>query len=249
MLANHCSDPAQRPPAAKPAGPGSAADGRAPAHTAVSSPPCSCGFLGGLPSEQAADRRQGTTALQGVPAERAAALWRARQLGRPELRPHCPLAAGLGADGCQPGRPGPPRAGHLLIHPGLRLCQHGPHGCAMGPLHVPGQRGTDLVRGRTGHQGGRYSGPQGRYTEPKGLLAAGASEQTVFLHEFRKDHPFLRLWGHCWSHSAQTQGPPASGVTLILLGVSGPHLRPRCPPPVLEDCVMGGVERPGDQGH
>lgn len=56
---------------------------------------------------------------------------------------------------------------------------------------------------------------------------------------------FLRLWGHCWSHSAQTQEPPASGVTLILLGVSRLHLRPRCPPPVLEDCAMGGVEHLG----
>lgn len=166
------------------------ADGWAPAHTALSFLPSSCGILGGLPSEQAADRRQGTAALQAVPTKRAAALRRARQLGRPELRPHRALAAGLVSDGCQPGRPGPPRAGHLLVHPGLRLRQYGPHGCALGPLHVPGQRGTDLVRGHTGHQGGRHSGPQGRYAEPKGLLAAGASEQTVFLHEFRKDHPF-----------------------------------------------------------
>ena len=125
----------------------------APAHTALSSLPSSCGILGGLPSEQAADRRQGTAALQGVPAERAAALRRASQLGCPELRPHHPLAAGLVSHGCQPGRPGSPRAGHLLVHPGLRLRQYGPHGCTLGPLHVPGQRGTDLVRGRMGHLG------------------------------------------------------------------------------------------------
>ena len=144
------------------------ADGCAPAHTAPSSLPSSCGILGGLPSEQAADRRQGTAALQGVPAERAAALRRASQLGCPELCPHRPLAAGLVSHGCQPGRPGSPWSGHLLIHPGLWLRQYGPHGCTLGPLHVPGQRGTDLVRGRMGHLGGRHSdsGPQGRYAEP-----------------------------------------------------------------------------------
>uniref|UniRef100_A0A8D1T665 Lipase maturation factor n=1 Tax=Sus scrofa TaxID=9823 RepID=A0A8D1T665_PIG len=101
------------------------------------------GLLGGLPAEQAADWRQGAAALQGLPEARAAALPRAR-LGRRQLHPHRPLAAGLDSHGLQPGRPGAPRAGHLLFRLGLRLCQHGPHGCSLAPLHVPGQRGADL---------------------------------------------------------------------------------------------------------
>ena len=116
----------------------------------LSSFPSSCGILGGLPSEQAADWRQGTAALQSVPEECAAALPWASQLGNRELCPHRPLAAGLVSHGLQPGCAGSSRPGHLLFHPGLRLCQYGSHGCSLGPLHIPGQRGADLVRGKDG---------------------------------------------------------------------------------------------------
>ena len=138
--------------------------------------------------------------MQDVPAERAAALRGASQLGRPELRPHRPLATGLVSHGCQPGRPGSPWAGHLLVHPGLRLRQYGPHGCPLGPLHVPGQRGTDLVRGWMGHLGGRHGdlGPQGRYAEPS--KASWHQERVSKLSSYmssEKTTCFLRLWGHC----------------------------------------------------
>lgn len=108
----------------------------------------SCGILGGLSSEQAADRRQRTPALQSVPEECAAVLPGAGWLGRRELCPDHPLAAGLVTHGLQPGCPRTARVGHLIFHPGYRLCQYGSHDCALGPLHVPGQCGTDLVRGK-----------------------------------------------------------------------------------------------------
>lgn len=78
------------------------------------------------------------------------------------------------------------------------------------------------------------SGPQGHYAEPS--KASWQRERVSKLSSYmssEKTAHFLRLWGHCWLHSAQTQEPPASGVTLILLGVPRPHLRPCCPPPAL----------------
>lgn len=108
----------------------------------------SCSILGGFTSEQAADWRQRTPTLQSVPAECAAALPGAGGLGCCELCPDHPLAAGLVTHGLQPGCPRTARVGHLIFHHGYWLCQYGSHDCALGPLHVPGQCGTDLVSGK-----------------------------------------------------------------------------------------------------
>uniref|UniRef100_A0A7N5JVW7 Lipase maturation factor n=1 Tax=Ailuropoda melanoleuca TaxID=9646 RepID=A0A7N5JVW7_AILME len=115
-----------------------------------SSPPtggCSLsrGVPGGFPSEQAADRRPGPAALPHVPEERAAVFSGPSRLGRRELRANRALAAGLVTHGLQPGRPRTSRVGRLIFRPGHRLCQYGAHGHSLGSLHVPGQRGTDLV--------------------------------------------------------------------------------------------------------
>uniref|UniRef100_A0A7N5JCT1 Lipase maturation factor n=1 Tax=Ailuropoda melanoleuca TaxID=9646 RepID=A0A7N5JCT1_AILME len=103
------------------------------------------GVPGGFPSEQAADRRPGPAALPHVPEERAAVFSGPSRLGRRELRANRALAAGLVTHGLQPGRPRTSRVGRLIFRPGHRLCQYGAHGHSLGSLHVPGQRGTDLV--------------------------------------------------------------------------------------------------------
>lgn len=107
----------------------------------------SCGVLSGFPPEQTADRRQGTAALQSVPEECTAVLPGPGRLGRTELCAHCALAAGLVSHGREPGRPRASGAGHLGLCAGHRLRQLASHGCALDPLHVPGQRGTGLVSG------------------------------------------------------------------------------------------------------
>lgn len=138
------------------------------AHAAPSSLPSSCGILGGLPSEQAADWRQGTAAVQGRTCsvqrhfERRVSwdalsyaptiLW-LLDWSHMDANLDALALLGLGISS--------------FILKMLRLRQYGPHGCPLGHSTCPGQRGTDLVRGWMGHLGksrhgdlgpGRYAG-------------------------------------------------------------------------------------------
>jgi len=103
------------------------------------------GIRRGVPPEQPADRGARPDALQGLPPQRQGLRGGQDRPGRPGVHPLRPLVHGLERHGLQPGQHGPGGAGAVLVCSAEWNGQHGDHEHTVGPVPLPGQRGTALV--------------------------------------------------------------------------------------------------------